>query len=81
MWGAWRAAKSFRCLPSEYLKINDPLTAFYFDRATFTFGTAIENQLAEARQGKGSDASKQMKSKMILAKWLGDAAAGFAKPR
>lgn len=58
---------------------EDQPLAFYFDRAVGLFGVHLESALAEAESKGKSAASKAMKKKMVLARYLGADAAGFAK--
>jgi len=49
--------------------------AFYFDRAVFTFGSALEAELEKAGHSRGkskkSDAQIAMARQQVMAKWLG----------
>jgi hypothetical protein len=49
-------------------------TAFYLDRAIYTFGTALEAELEKAgqRTGKGKNSEQQiaMAKQLVLGRWL-----------
>jgi hypothetical protein len=60
------------------MHIGDEVTAYYLDRAVYTFGTALDNELERAGQSKGgakgkgkSQAAIQMAKQMVLNRWLG----------
>lgn len=50
-------SQTLRCRPSELLHLTDPLTAFYTDRALFTFAANIEND-QEAETSRLPDNAK-----------------------
>jgi hypothetical protein len=73
---AWQQSKAFHCRPSELLHIEDELTAYYFDRAIFTFGKAVEAELERvSQQGKGKSKRTQaqinMARQQVLNRWVG----------
>jgi hypothetical protein len=74
-------AKQWRCRPSEYLGVTDPLAAFYFDRAIGIFGNRLEQELEKAEQSGKSKTQKSLRRTMILNKWLGPTTAKFAEPK
>lgn len=83
MWLTYRQAKAFSCKPSDLMGVTDQPTAYYLDRAVFTFGSALEAELEKAgQQGKGrnkkSESQIAMAKSRILAKWIG--MQGFAEP-
>jgi hypothetical protein len=55
--------------------VKDPLFAFYFDRAVFTFGTALEADLERAGQSRGktklSDTQVASARRRVMEQWLG----------
>lgn len=58
------------------LQLGDSVTAFYFDRAIYTFGSALEADLERASQsGKGknrkSDSQIAMARQQVMSRWLG----------
>lgn len=71
----WNQAKEFSCRPSDLVGIESDLWAYYFDRAVFTFGRAIETELDKAGRSSGkkkkTDAQIEMARNSIMAKWLG----------
>lgn len=50
-------------------------TAFYFDRAVYTFGSALQAQLDQAGQTRGkkkkTDQQIAMAKQRVMARWLG----------
>ena len=73
-------AKTFRTRPSEFLVIDHPVQAFYFDRAVFSFGTSFDNDMDEQEQGRGKRPPKpaevKLKKQRRLRKWLEDEDSG-----
>jgi hypothetical protein len=62
-------------------QIEHPVQQFYFDRAVWTFGTAVENDLEKAgEKAKKPKAAEQARLK-VLVRWLGtEAVGGFRQP-
>lgn len=79
MWAIFQLAKTYSCRPSVLLGIEVQPTAYYFDRAVGVFGIHLERELADAESKGKTATSKNMKRKMVLSKYLGAEAAGFAK--
>jgi hypothetical protein len=75
VWFTWLQSQQFRCRPSEILGVTEQPAAFYFDRAVFTFGSALESELEKAGQSKGkskkTDSQIAMARQQIMARWLG----------
>lgn len=69
-------AKTFRTRPSDFLQVDHPVQAFYFDRAVFNFGTAFDADMDEQEQHKGKRPPKpeavKLKKQRRLRKWLED---------
>jgi len=66
-------AKQLRSRPSEIYAIEDELTAWSFDRAVQTFGSALENRLHQVTEKTKNQQSGQRKAQMELDKWLASA--------
>lgn len=67
-------SQSMRCRPSSLMGIDDTLTAFYADRATWTFATTIDNEMeaAVARLPKNAkDKAHQRARQRVLDAFLG----------
>jgi hypothetical protein len=67
-------AQAMHCRPSNLMGIKDPLTAFYADRATFSFAKTIENEMdaAVTRLPKNSkEAAQQRARQKVLDQYLG----------
>jgi len=71
----WLQAKQFHCPPSELMGVTDQPTAFYFNRAVFTFGQALEAELEKAGASRGkskkTDSQIAMARQMVMNRWLG----------
>lgn len=78
MWSLWNMAKSYSCRASELLGVQEPLVAFYVDRAVAAFGSLVDKEIEEAKNRKGSDAQRQMRVSMVIHRRLG--AGSFASP-
>lgn len=80
LWLAWLQSKTFKCLPSELLGVTEQPAAFYFNRAVFTFGQALEAELDRvgAVKGKRTEGQAAMARQQIMARWLGTQR--FAEP-
>lgn len=63
-------ARQFNSRPSELLALEDPLAAYYFDRAVFTWGTRVEQEI-EAAQSAKTEQGKAMKLAIVQSRWLG----------
>lgn len=61
-------AKTYRTRPSEMFQIADGYTALCFDRAVFSFGSALESEL-ESIEGKNEKETAR-KRERTLHKWL-----------
>lgn len=76
----WKMAQEWRRRPSEFLDIQDPLVAYYFDRAIYVFGTAVENDMEEQR-GKAKDSKKgDQAAQRAFNKWINPAPERFRDP-
>jgi len=58
--------------PSETYFIDDELTAWCFDRAVVTWGTALENNLEKELKKAKTDAAAQRIHARVMARWLDD---------
>ena len=69
-------SKTYHSRPSELYGIQHPVQAFFFDRAVFTFGSAIENDLKEStRKAKKQEQADRIRDR-VMAKWLGPTTPG-----
>ena len=67
-------AMKLRCRPSALLGVTDFWVAFCVDRALFTFGTAVENEMdeAEARLPKNAkEVAHRRARQRVLDEYLG----------
>lgn len=53
------------------MSIEDPLAAYYLDRAVAVFGIHLENEIETAESRGKSAAQKTMKRNMVLQRYLG----------
>jgi hypothetical protein len=70
-------SRRFNSRPSDLFSLKDPLAAYYFDRAVWTFGSRVEREIEEASQAK-TEQGKAMKLAIVQNKWLG--VSKFASP-
>ena len=73
MWEAFSLGKQLKTRPSEIYGIEDELTAWSFDRAVQTFGSALENRLHEVTKKARNQAAASRKANQELDKWLASA--------
>jgi hypothetical protein len=73
---AWELSSKFHCRPSDLYGIEHPVRAFFFDRAVYTFGTALESDLAASTEKSKKPAQAKAIRQRVMAKWLG----GFREP-
>ncbi len=65
-------AKVYHTLPSLIFNIEDPLTAYYFNRAVFIFGSNVETEMQNAEMLAKSDQARIAARKKVLRRFLGD---------
>jgi len=68
--------------PSDLIAVeNDPLAAFCFDRAVFSFGSALQGEI-NAVEGR-NESERKNRLDTLLRRWLPDSTASkkFADPR
>lgn len=63
-------AKTWKTKPSEILRIQDELHAYFLDRAVTTFGMAVEAELDEASANAKDSKKATQARKRIMDKWL-----------
>ena len=71
LWEAWTLGKTYKCRPSSIYDMRDPLTAYYFDRAVFVFGTHVESKMDEAGEGAKNTKQGMQARTRVLRKFLG----------
>lgn len=72
MWEAWQMSKVYHTLPSLIFNIEDPLIAYYFNRAVFIFGSNVETEMQNAEMLAKSDQARIAARKKVLRRFLGD---------
>lgn len=65
-------SKMWKSRPSEILRIDDPLIAYWFDRAIFYFGVAYENDIQDATKDAKSDSQAERAAQVVQERWLRD---------
>lgn len=76
MWETWIATQRMRCLPSDFLGLLGSIERYYFDRAVWAFGSAVQAELDQveeaASRGKSKTSPKtiQARKQMVLNKWI-----------
>jgi hypothetical protein len=64
-------SQKMRCRPSDLLGIEKATTAYYFDRAIWTFGQSVQSEMDEAeRKGSKNPKSVPSRQRMILNQWV-----------
>lgn len=71
LWEAWTLAKAYTVRPSNLYDIRDPLTAYYFDRAVYVFGSTVESKMDEAGEGAKNVKAGVASRTRVLRKYLG----------
>lgn len=71
MWQTWQMSQSLRKSPSELLGITHPIHSYYFNKAVWRFGTAIESDLNQVAEKTKTAAATKAKQAMVMAKWMG----------
>lgn len=69
MWTLWRTSQETHSRPSDLVCVEDRLAAYLLDSAVVTFGTLLENALAE-RVNMGSERNPRWEAKYTLAELL-----------
>jgi len=79
VWEAWKISKAFGVLPHVVYHIDNPIDAFAFDQAVYTFGSALQDAL-EAVEGKNKREIENKRLR-VLEKYLGTSSSKkFADP-
>lgn len=63
-------SQRMRVLPSVLLHMRNPVTAFYFDRAVWMFGQAVQSELDEVEAKSKNPKSTPSRQRMVLNKWI-----------
>lgn len=71
MWQTWQVSQSLGKPPSELMGIGNPIHRYYFDKAVWRFGTAIEADLNHVAEKSKTVAATRAKQAMVMAKWMG----------
>lgn len=78
LWEVWNLSKTYHCRPSDIVGCSDEFAAYCLDRAVLVFGTAVEEAIDEATEGK-KKAQAQAFATNVVATWTG-APMKFAQP-
>jgi hypothetical protein len=71
----WGMSKTWRCRPSEILRLTDEIAAYCLDRAVYLFGTAYDADINDAAMPPPGSKGKHNASQMIAmtnARWMKD---------
>lgn len=71
MWQTWQVSQSLRKSPSDLLGIKNSVHRYYFDKAVWRFGSAIEADLNAVAEKSKTAAATRAKQAMVMAKWMG----------
>ena len=69
---AWQMSNQWGTLPSELYSIDDPLAAYYFNRAVMYFGSAYEADIEDAVEGARSREQGRRAAEAVKSRWLTD---------
>lgn len=70
MWQTWRMSQDLRKTPSEVLSITGTARQYYFNKAVWRFGTALDSALEEAAKGKKTDKAARTAQQLVLNRWI-----------
>lgn len=70
LWEAYQLGKHNGVRPSAIYGVKPKITAFFFDRAVYTFGTTLEERLRKVAEGQKGQKAAERKAMMELNKWL-----------
>jgi len=76
----WQMSKAYGVRPSTFLAVEEPLAAFYLDRAVASFGMAVETDLEKVGESRKSRQAKAMAVQSRMNTWLGPEGARFRDP-
>jgi hypothetical protein len=65
-------ANQWKTKPSELLNVDDPLAAYYLNRAVFYFGQAYEADIEDAVEQAKTKASAERAANTVRDRWLRD---------
>lgn len=59
-------AKVYKCRASSFFDFQDPVVAYYFDRAVYLFGMTVDGKMDEAgRNAKGDHQTKAARQRVL----------------
>jgi hypothetical protein len=64
-------SKAWGVRPSELFNIASDFEAWCFDRAVFTFGTALDAELKQAVDGAKNQRQAETRHAQVMQEWLG----------
>jgi hypothetical protein len=70
MWETWQVSQKLRVTPSQLLHLKHPILAYYFDRAVWMFGSAVQTELDEVEAKSKNPKSVPSAKRMVLNKWI-----------
>lgn len=68
LWETYQQTKHYRCRASELLAIENPIAAYFLDRAVHAFGSALSGEI-EAIKGKNNEEIERKRLR-VIEKWL-----------
>ena len=70
LWEAWILSKQLNQTPAQVYFLEDPFTAWCFNRAVVMFGMAVEQDIQESTEKAKTTVESKRKAKRTLDKWL-----------
>lgn len=80
LWETWRMSQSLRKSPSEILHLTNPVSCFYFDRAVWRFGSAIDTELEDISSNAKTKPQAVAQQASVMVKWLGTSEGMYRDP-
>jgi hypothetical protein len=68
----WQMSTQWKVRPSEIVRIDDPVTAFHFDRAVLYFGQSYEADIHDATKDAKSEGQAERSASSVTDRWLRD---------
>jgi len=74
-------AEAYHRTPSELLKIQNPLHAYFLDRAVFYFGVAIDADMERSTRDAKNEKMRVVKQNMVFNRWkITEGSRGYRDP-
>lgn len=81
LWLLWKQSQEWKTLPSAILRVDDWYDGWCIDQAVWSFGTELEQALAEAEASKKNERGKKAARAKVFNQWIPDAQADTPRLR